>query len=223
MLFIELSTWICSERIQRMKLQSIKTPVGMSIIALSMSCGQSNEPAKITLSQTQGVSDVAILSPILFAEKYTIPYKNMSPSQLDTLCIDLSGKNIATLQSNIDLHAHEVGLEKPEVIFWYNQYQKNEYDYNQWCATSGFPKTFISTRTGQAHTVNNITQCKNVTSDAVATEYVNYVRDGGSPIMIAAKIKTTGCANSSNPFKSLIQSVHGSMIDGFRGIPQSYP
>jgi len=190
-----------------------------------LGCGESENKNKngVSLPQTQSPLTETEQTPKLFSEKNQIPYRNNSSNQLDTLCVDLSGKNISLLKSELDDHAETIGQSRPEVLFWYEQFLKNDYDYSQWCATSGFPKTFISTRTNVSHTVSNLSQCKGATSNLVSSEYVQYIKNGGAPILISAKIKTTGCSGAPNPFKGRIQSVHGAMIDDYRSIPQSYP
>lgn len=168
-------------------------------------------------------NSVAILGPIAFAEQQTIPYRGMSATQLDTLCVDFTRRDLNAVQATLDEHAETAGSAYPEVLQWYREYRLNDQDYVTHCLSGGFPKTFTSLRTGATHTVTNLDACRAVTSNLAATEYVDYIRGGGAPVMIAGKLKSSGCGGSVAPYLGRIQSIHGSFIDDYRAIPQSYP
>lgn len=145
-----------------------------------------------------------------------IPYSIVSTSntQLDTLCVNLTGRDPVALQAKMDATAQNIG---GDFEFWYNEYKKNDQDYVSNCL-GPFPKSFTSVRTGDSHTVNNNAECRAVTSNLVSTEYVEYLEDGGVPVTIPAKIKTSGCAGGVAPFIDRIQSVDGSMLSDYLSI-----
>jgi hypothetical protein len=137
-----------------------------------------------------------------------------SSTQLDTLCVNLTGKDLNALQSQLDSLADSIG---GDTLNFYLEYKKNDFDYTTNCLGS-FPVTFTSTRTGQTHTVSSNAQCRTVTSDLVATEYVEYLKSGGAPILLPAKIKVGGCTGAAAPVNSRIQSIDGAMLSDFASI-----
>lgn len=191
-------------------------------VFLATGCGNAVRPLA-RIGDVAQKNPVAAMGAIAFAEHSGISYRGMSSAQLDTLCVDLSSVDISVLQASFDAHAADVGVSQPEVAHWYQQYKLNDEDYVTQCLSGGFPKTFTSIRTGTSYTVANLIECRAVTSSQTAAEYVNYLRGGGAPVLIAAKIKTTGCSGASAPFGGRIQSAHGSFIDDYRAIPASYP
>ncbi len=198
----------------------------ISLILISLllnGCGKnvSKTGVQFPLQAPQNLGAI-VLGVIDFAEKYSIPYRGMSASQLDTLCVNLAGISPSDIQTQMSDHAAFIGSVSPEIFSWYEEYRLNDMDYVQNCL-GAFPQTFTSARTGQTHTVYNHTQCRQVTSDAVSTLYVQYLQSGGQPAVIAAKVKTSGCAGSAAPFNGRLQSVHGSMIDDYRGMGGVYP
>lgn len=190
------------------------------LLALLLSCGkgsnsnsvgQKGEPGKSgdNAEQSLNVKSFAVIN--------KIPYGSYSSSntQLDTLCVNLTGKDLNALQAKLDSIANAVG---GDTYKFYTEFKQNDQDYTANCLGS-FPITFTSVRTGQTHTVNSNAQCRAVTSDLVATEYAEYLQSGGSPILLPAKIKVGGCTGASAPTNSRIQSVDGAMLSDFASIP----
>jgi len=184
-------------------------------------CGKDVSKGRTNFQAQQNIGAV-VLGVIDFAEKYSIPYRGMSASQLDTLCVNLTGLNIPDVQTQMDDHAAFIGSVSPEIFNWYEEYRLNDQDFSGHCL-GAFPQTFTSVRTGQTHTVNNYTECRQVTSDLVSAQYIQYLQNGGQPALIAAKVKASGCMGSAVPFNARLQSVHGSMIDDYRGMGGVYP
>jgi hypothetical protein len=191
------------------------------LLALLLSCGKGGGSNGVSgpagSNGKNGDNAEQSLNVKSFAVINKIPYGSYSSSntQLDTLCVNLTGKDLNALQAKLDSIANAVG---GDTYKFYTEYKQNDQDYVANCLGS-FPVTFTSVRTGQTHTVNSNAQCRAVTSDLVAIEYAEYLQSGGSPILLPAKIKSGGCVGASAPTNSRIQSVDGAMLSDFASIP----
>ncbi len=189
------------------------------LVITSQGCGKIFQNGEVIARKVAPKPLSEVVTVTAFADREGVARSTMSTTQNDTVCVNLTGFDLAALKVKLDAEAELFKTAQPEVYKWYWQYVLNDQDYVNQCLTGGFPKTFISARTGVSHTVSNQAQCRSATSSRAASDYMYYIAIGGVPVKMAAKLKTSGCGGGVSPYVGRIQSVDGSFRDDYQAIP----